>query len=141
MKVRQQTSGYVVRLERGEEFRQSLLSFAEEFSVFGAFFYGLGGAESARLSIYRYDKDEQYHSHDFAGPLEIINVTGNFAMQGKHHILHAHATISGPDMNASGGHVEELVVGGTCELFVHRLDNVLERVTDTNTGLQLLQLP
>jgi predicted DNA-binding protein with PD1-like motif len=45
-------------------------------------------------------------------------------------------------MRGFGGHIKELAVGGTCEVFLHTLqtDQKLERAHDKNIGLPLLRL-
>jgi predicted DNA-binding protein with PD1-like motif len=45
-------------------------------------------------------------------------------------------------MNGFGGHVRELQVGGTCELFIHlkQGSNRWTRREDTSIGLKLLDI-
>ncbi len=139
MRSRKIETGYLLRLEFGEELLTTLESFIKKAQIKGGFFTGLGGAQSARLAIYRYDTDNKYHGHDFAGPLEISNLTGNIAWAQDELMLHAHATISGVDFNASAGHVQSMVIAGTCEIMLFEFGR-LDRKRDAQTGLKLLDL-
>lgn len=140
MNIVRTSSGFVVRLHRGQRLIESLVLLAENEKINGAFFYGLGGADSARLGIYYADDRRSYDYKWFAGPLEVTNVTGNISIYDNKIKVHAHATISGVDLNVSGGHVEELIVGPTLELFITPTDSELRRVYDEQTGLPLLDV-
>ncbi len=140
MHIRTIDNGLIVRLVKGEEFVASIQKLAQDHNIQSAFFYGLGGAQSAQLSIYRYDTDNQYHPKDFDGPLEIMNVTGNIARKDGEVALHAHATISGADLLAYGGHVQSMVIAGTCELYFSLQSTPMTRTLDESIGLALLDL-
>ena len=129
----------IVRLQRGEELITCLSTLAKSHDIRGGFLQGLGGADSATLAIYRYDSDDEYHDKYFAGPLEITSLNGNISRdeQGET-MLHIHANISGPDMVVSGGHVKEMIVAGTCEIFIDLRTGDLARAYDNETGLKLL---
>lgn len=130
---------YLVRLEEGEELIASLTEFAEERQIKGGFFHGLGGATSASLGIYRLDTDHEYHFSDFNGPLEIISLNGDIAMKEDGSVMvHCHATVSGPDLKVSGGHVKSIEIGATCEIIVNTGTGPLTRHEDEATGLKLL---
>lgn len=142
MFVNKNENSYVVRLARGEELVGCLSDFARQNDISGAFFHGLGGAESATLGIYILDSDNQYHYKDFAGPLEIVSLNGNIARDESGELMiHCHAAISGPDMNVSGGHVKSAIIAGTCEIFIDMRTGPLNRAYDADIGLKLLNLP
>jgi predicted DNA-binding protein with PD1-like motif len=132
-------SDFVVRLDKGDIFYETMMPFVMEQDIKSAFFYGLGGAEWAELGLYDL-REKQYHYKYFSGPLEINNITGNISTDEKGTKIHAHATISGPDMNVSGGHIKALGIAGTCELYIHTLEFDLVRKNDEETGLGLLDL-
>ena len=141
MKIREQEQIILVRLERGEDVIQSLLQLAAHHNITGAMFHGLGGASAATLGIYRLSEDKAYHYTNFDGDLEIISINGNIATdEAGQHMVHAHATISGNDLQAYGGHVDELIVAGTCEILVDLRTGPLSRKQDDEIGLKLLDL-
>jgi predicted DNA-binding protein with PD1-like motif len=141
MNIKQSSDCVIIRLVRGEELITSLKVFAKTHSVSGGFFHGLGGADSARLAIYRYDTDDEYHDKQFAGPLEITSLNGNIALDESGEVMiHCHANIAGPDMVVSGGHVQEMIIGGTCEIILDTRTGDLQRQHDSEIGLKLLKL-
>ena len=52
--------------------------------------------------------------------------------------LHIHATLGDDKGLAHGGHLNEAVVSATCELFIRKLDMVIERKADPKTGINLM---
>ena len=74
-------------------------------------------------------------------PLEITGVHGNAAQnEAGETVLHLHGTFADENYQVIGGHVKDLVVGGTCEVIVRPLDAKLTRAKDEATGLNLLSL-
>lgn len=138
MFIKHNNDTYIIRLIRGEELINCLEVFAKAHKVAGGFFHGLGGAESAILGLYTLD-DKQYMWKDFAGPLELVSINGNIALDHDGNVIvHCHSTISGPDMVASGGHVKRAIIAGTCELFLDLRTGPLERSHNEEIGLKLL---
>ena len=141
MKIRKLENAFLVRLERGDEVISSLTTLAEQENIEGAFLHGLGGAEKAVIGLYRIDTDKEYHYKEFSGELEIISMNGNIARDEDGNVMvHCHTTISGEDLAVSGGHAKELVVAGTCEIFLDTRTGTLKRVHDEDIGLKLLDL-
>lgn len=130
----------LVRLDRGEKLIESLNQLAVKENLQAAWLQGLGGAESAELGFYDLET-QQYNWQVFRDLMEITSLQGNLAWVDSQPKWHIHGTLSGRDYRAVGGHVKELVVGGTCELRLHLHEDVsLKRKIDAATGLQLLDL-
>ena len=54
-------------------------------------------------------------------------------------MIHMHGTIADDNYQTYGGHIKDLVVGGTLEVFVHCSDKLpFERTLNTETGLAQL---
>lgn len=141
MKIRALNEAYLLRLERGEELIAALENFAINSSVDGGFFHGLGGAESAEIGLYTISGDKKYHFKKFSGDLEVVSLNGNIARDESGNVMvHCHATISGMDLKAYGGHVKNLVVGGTLELLIDLRPGAITRKLDDNIGLKLMNL-
>ena len=105
-----------------------------------AWLQGLGGAESAELGYYDLET-QQYNWQVFRDLREITSLQGNLAWVDNQPKWHIHGTLSARDYRAVGGHVKELVVGGTCELRLHLHGDIsLKRKIDAATGLRLLDL-
>lgn len=132
---------WLVKLEKGELLIESLSKLVKDEAIQGAWISGLGGALWAELGFYDLEQ-KQYHWQKKNELLEITSLQGNIAWQEGEPVLHIHGTFSDRNMNAFGGHVKELAVGGTCELLLHRWNEEagLTRSKDLETGLTLLDV-
>jgi len=131
---------YTVRLNRGEHLAESLTEFLQKADLPGAAVTGVGAATEVTLGFYDLDAQE-YRWKTVSQFFEIISLTGTIAAdeQGKP-IFHLHGSFGDQNYQVIGGHVKDLVVGGTCELFLHRTFKPLKRAHDADTGLSLLDL-
>jgi predicted DNA-binding protein with PD1-like motif len=130
----------LVRLERGEKLIENLNRLAAKEAMGTVWLQGLGGAKSAELGFYDLET-KQYNWQSFAELMEITSLQGNLAWVDDQPKWHIHATLGGRDYRAVGGHVKELVVGGTCELRLDIVaDTALHRRRDVATGLDLLDV-
>lgn len=131
---------YFLRLNRGEHLRECLEQFAQESKLEGAWLNGLGGATKVELGFYNLDT-QAYQWRIIEETLEIVSLQGNLALdeQGAP-FFHLHGVVANSQYQTFGGHVKDLVVGATCELFVHRAYKPLRRSHDDATGLPLLAL-
>lgn len=131
---------WILRLDRGEKLIESLDKFAKEKDVKGGFLTGIGGASSAELGFYNLGTKE-YSWQKINEPLEVTALQGNLAIKDGEPIWHIHGTFSDEKMQAIGGHVKELEVSGTLELFLHVIiDGGLKRSHSDDIGLDLLNL-
>lgn len=130
----------LLRLERGEKLIENLNLLAKNENISAAWLSGLGGAESAELGFYDLDTKE-YRWRTFDDLMEITSLQGNLAWIDDQPKWHIHGTLSGRDYAAIGGHVKELIVGGTCEIYLTLISEThLHRQIDESTGLTLLDL-
>lgn len=131
---------YLMRLEKGELLVACLTAFADKENIKGAAVNGIGAALWAELGFYDLTT-QRYRWKKLEELLEITNIQGTIAWENKRPFVHLHGNFSDACMQAYGGHVKELAVGGTCELFVHVWNkDRLRRSQDTATGLKLLDL-
>lgn len=131
---------YLVRMNKGEELVECLVSLAKENKIKGAWVSAIGGGQAAELGFYHLDRKE-YSWHKVNELVEILSLSGTLAWDGDEPTLHAHAVLSNDQGQTYGGHVKELVVGGTCEVFVHVWNgDQLSRTYSEEIGLKLLNL-
>lgn len=130
-----------MRLDRDEEVYESLKKFANDEDIKGAYFFGIGSAKEVELGFYDLQKKE-FSWADDKQTLEITGLQGNIAWDGDKPAIHIHGTFSDSENKVEGGHVKKLVVGATCELFIHAWfkNQKLTRTENTDTGLKLLDL-
>lgn len=132
---------YTVRLDRGEKLSEAMEAFFAANDLNGASVTAVGGAEQLQLGFYDLDT-KQYLWKTFPDVYEITSLLGTVALDEEDKLMfHLHGTFAGRDYQVVGGHVKDFVVGGTCELFVHRTYKPLRRKQDDATGLKLLDLP
>lgn len=141
MKFAPDGSNYLARFERGERLMVALTTFVREQNITGAWLSGLGAAEWAELGYYDMAA-KQYQWRKFDTLLEILSLQGNVAWQQGEPVIHLHGTFSDQHYQVVGGHVKDLQVGGTCELFIQLTgsESKLKRLFDQETGLNLLEL-
>lgn len=141
MKYKFDGYNWLVRLEKGEKLIENLLKMIKKEEIKGGWISGLGGALSAELGFYDLNAKE-YNWQTFDQLMEITSLQGNIAYKNGEPILHIHGTFTRADFSALGGHVKELVVGGTCEILIHRWyeEGGLARSVDQETGLTLLDV-
>ena len=131
---------YVVVLQMGERLTDGLRQFMKETDIKGGWVNGIGAALGAELGYYDLEKRE-YKWRTYEQACEIVNLSGNISLDEKSKpMFHQHETLADEDSQTVGGHVRDLVVGGTCELFVHEFRQPLQRQFDDETGLKLLDL-
>lgn len=141
MTYRFDSYNYIVRLEKGELLVESLIKLVETQAIKAAWVNGLGGALWAELGFYDLPT-KKYKWQRFDELLEITALQGNISWRGNKPALHIHGTLSGRDFKTIGGHVKEVAVAGTCEIFLHTIfgDKPLLRSLNSETGLALLDL-
>lgn len=132
-------NGYIVRLDKDEKLIEQLKKFALTHKIKSGWLSGLGAAAGATLGFYDVD-NQQYEWHDITSLAEITNLTGNIAWHKDDPVVHVHGTFSSKNLKAYGGHVKELIVGGTCEIFITEFDQTITRKHDDNTGLTSLEI-
>jgi hypothetical protein len=131
---------YVIVLKMGEELIEGLQQFVKETDIKAGWINGMGAALGVELGYYNLKKRE-YKWRTFDQPCEIVNLQGNIGRDQKNQPnFHLHGVIADEDYQTVGGHINKLLVGGTCEIFVHEFRQPLEREFDDETGLRLLNI-
>jgi len=130
-------TGYLVRLDPGEEVRASLTTFLEREGVGGATISGIGAVRDATLGYYDGTRGE-YLRRELAGDHEVCSFSGNLAWVEGKPFLHAHVVLSGADFATVGGHLFEATIAATGEFWVTTLGARVERTLDQARGLKLI---
>lgn len=131
-------STYIIRVLRGEEAVEEILSFCQERDIRAGWIQGLGAADKTEISYYDLEKQE-YIKKTIDEECEILNLTGNIAIADNNPILHAHVTLGKKDYTTVGGHLHSMRISGTGEFMITHLRGELERSIDEETGLNLLR--
>ena len=127
---------YLVRIDLNEEIMQELKNLCGKEKIGLARVEAIGATDHAVIGVYDLKKKE-YYPEEINEFMEITSLNGNItAMEGKPYI-HLHATLADQHHTIHGGHVLEMRVGATCEMFVTVLDGEVKRHKDEVLGINL----
>jgi hypothetical protein len=157
MKIRDAGTGFVLRLERGEELIATLTDFCERRGLRNAVFQGIGAVERVQIGYYDLRKREYFFRSE-SGVFEVASMQGNVALvypEGTRGVegpstglgagkpfIHAHAVLSRCDesLECIGAHIKEAYVAVTLEICMTVLESSIERKLDDDIGLKLLDV-
>lgn len=127
---------YAVRIDLGEDIVENLKKLCTAEQIRLGRVEAIGAADHAVIGVYDLDKKE-YYPETIDEFMEITSLNGNItSMDGKPYI-HLHATLADQRHGVHGGHVLEMRVGATCEMFVTALEGEVTRQKDENLGINL----
>lgn len=131
---------FAMVFDQGDEVLENLLAFARQHRLTAASFTGLGALSDAVLGYFDWETKE-YRRIPIEEQVEVLNLTGNVALAGDGGPkLHAHIVLGKADGTAHGGHLLEAHVRPTLEVIVTESPAHLQRRTDPESGLALIQL-
>ncbi|HSX28270.1 MAG TPA: PPC domain-containing DNA-binding protein [Candidatus Saccharimonadales bacterium] len=131
---------YIVVLKKDEELLQELRNFVQQTDLKAAWLSAVGGALGVELGYYNLEKRE-YQWRTFEQLCEIVSLQGNISRDEKNKpAIHLHGVFADEAYQTIGGHVNKLIVGGTCEVMLREFSQPLARQFDDETGLRLLQI-
>ena len=136
MEYRRFGDTYMVRIGLGEEILQSLKELCEKEGIRLAQVSAIGAADSAAIGVYDLETGK-YHREDLPFFMEIASLSGSVTeMNGKPYI-HLHTVLADQQNRTHAGHLIEMTVGATCEMFVRVLPGEVTRKKDETVGLNL----
>src|SRR4051795_7829199 len=122
-------------------------AFAEHERLRAAEFTGIGAVASAKLAAFDPDSREYADIPD-PGQSELASLTGRITLPKDanpsdppdERQLHVHCVLSHEDGSTIAGHVFELIIRPTCEVFVTESAVNLARVEDPDSGLPVISI-
>jgi len=108
---------YVLIFSPGDEVRSGLTEFAKKYSVKSAQYSAIGDATFVKVAFFDYDK-KMFKAIPIDEPSEVASLTGDIALFNGNPVAHTHVSIALEDRTLKGGHLLELIVGPTLEVFV-----------------------
>ena len=122
-------------------------AFAESEHLRAAEFTGIGAVSSAKLAAFDPDARKYVDIPD-PGQMEVVSLNGRITLpkdanpndppEGRQ--LHVHRVLSREAGSTIAGHVFELVIRPTCEVFVTESAANLARVEDPDSGLPVIAI-
>lgn len=126
----------IMRIDKGEEVVETIKKFCEDHKITLGSISGLGAAGRIKVGLFNV-QEKKYYSTVLKGDYEITNLTGNISTMNGETYLHLHITASDHEMRAFGGHLNEAVISGTCELVIDVIDGIVDRQFNEDVGLNI----
>jgi predicted DNA-binding protein with PD1-like motif len=128
---------YVVIFRKGDEALSGLTDFAIRNKIEDAHFTAIGAEGSATLAWLDLSR-KAYKRIDVKQQAEVLSLIGDIAMFDGKPIVHMHAVLGKQDGSTVGGHVFELNVNPTLEVFVTVDTLPLQKKSDDASGMKLI---
>lgn len=112
-----QTKIYVLIFSPGDEVVSGLTEFAQKYNVKSAHYTAIGDAASAKVGWYNKSR-KMFKVIPVSEPSEIASLLGDIAVFNGKPVAHSHVNLATEDGISHGGHLLELFVGPTLEVFV-----------------------
>jgi uncharacterized protein len=108
---------YVLVFKKGDEVRSGLTEFAAKYQVKSGHYTAIGDVISAKVGWYDPGR-KQFKVIPINEPAEVTSLTGNIALSEGKPVAHSHVNVSISDGTVRGGHLLEMYVGPTLEVYV-----------------------
>jgi uncharacterized protein len=140
LKEEGEDKSYVIIFHAGDEALSGLTDFAIEHKVKSAHFTAIGAAQSATLAWLDLSQ-KTYRKIAVGEQCEVLSLIGDIAvLDGKPAtpVVHMHAVLGHSNGSTVGGHVFELNVNPTLEVFMTTDYYPLKKVPDEASGMKLI---
>jgi predicted DNA-binding protein with PD1-like motif len=128
---------YAVIFYKGDEALSGLTDFALQHKIQDAHFTGIGAVSGAALAWLDPAK-KIYHRIPVAEQVEVLSLIGDVATFDGKPIIHMHAVLGRSNGTPIGGHVFELNVNPTLEVFMTVNTTPLKKRPDDASGMKLI---
>lgn len=129
----------VARLDIDDEIIASLETICKENDIKSARVHAIGAVKSATVAMFDFAKGD-YNETKLDCFMELLSLEGNVTQMNGETYIHLHASFGDSEGKAYGGHLKNAVIGATCEMFIEPLENVVNRIKDSDTGLNIFDL-
>jgi predicted DNA-binding protein with PD1-like motif len=128
---------YAVIFHKGDEALSGLTDFAIQNKIGDAHFTAIGAVSSATLAWLDLTK-KVYRRIPVSEQVEVVSLIGDIANFNGKPIVHMHAVFSRSNGSTIGGHVFELDVNPTLEVFITVNKTPLNKKPDDASGMKLI---
>ncbi len=130
---------FVVVFDKGDEVIESLTTFARRETLRASHVTAIGALRDVTLGYFdRATKD--YRKIPLTEQVEVLSLLGVITLDGELPKVHAHIVVGRADGSTRGGHLLQGHVWPTLEVVVEELPRHLQRRTDPESGLALIDL-
>jgi uncharacterized protein len=128
---------YTIVFHKGDEVLSGLTDFAIAHKIADAHFTGIGATSGATLAWLDL-AHKSYHPIRVAQQCEVLSLIGDVAVFNGKPIVHMHAVLGKSDGSTVGGHVFELNINPTLEVFMTVNTTPLKKRPDDASGIKLI---
>jgi hypothetical protein len=128
---------YAVIFYKGDEVLSGLTDFAIQHKIEDAHFTAIGAVSGGTLAWLDPAK-KIYHRIPVAEQVEVLSLIGDVATFNGKPIVHMHAVLGKPNGSTIGGHVFELNVNPTLEVFMTVNTTPLRKKPDEASGMKVI---
>ncbi|AFL87391.1 putative DNA-binding protein with PD1-like DNA-binding motif [Terriglobus roseus DSM 18391] len=128
---------YAIVFLKGDEILSGLTDFAIANHIGDAHFTGIGAVSGATLAWLDLPR-KIYHAIPVTEQVEVLALTGDIATFNNKPVIHMHAVLGKHDGTTVGGHVFELNVNPTVEVFLTANTAPLTKRPDDESGMKLI---
>jgi predicted DNA-binding protein with PD1-like motif len=130
---------FVVVFDKGDEVIEGLTTFAGRQGLRASHVSAIGALRDVVLGYFD-PATREYRKIPVTEQVEVLSLLGVITLDGEKPKVHAHIVVGRADGSARGGHLLEGHVWPTLEVVVEELPRHLQRRTDPETGLALIDL-
>ena len=130
---------YAVIFDKGDEVIAGLQAFAQAHDVATYEIVGIGAFSDVILGYFDRDRKD-YKKIPLDEQVEALSLVGNISRADGKPKAHVHVVVGKSDGTAWGGHILAAHVWPTLELIVTEAPAHLQRTTDPETGLALIDI-
>ncbi|HMI54075.1 MAG TPA: DUF296 domain-containing protein [Candidatus Saccharimonadales bacterium] len=127
---------YAIVFYKGDEALSGLTDFAIAHNIVDAHFTAIGAVRSATLAWLELPR-KSYRRIAVGQQAEVVSLTGDIALYSDKPVVHMHAVLSRQDGSTVGGHVFELNVNPTLEVFLTANNTPIKKKLDEGSGMKL----
>lgn len=128
---------YAIVFYKGDEVLSGLTDFAIAHNIGDAHFTAIGAVSSATLAWLDLNK-RLYRRILVKQQSEVVSLVGDIAFYSDKPVVHMHAVLSKQDGSTVGGHVFELNINPTLEVFLTTNNTPLKKKLDDVSGMKLI---
>ena len=128
---------YAVIFSKGDEVLSGLTDFAIQHKIEDAHFTAIGAVSGGTLAWLDLAK-KIYHRIPVAEQVEVLSLIGDVATFNGKPIVHMHVVLGKPNGGTIGGHVFELNVNPTLEVFMTVNTTPLRKKPDEASGMKVI---
>ena len=130
---------FVVVFDKGDEVIEGLTAFAGRQGLRASHVSAIGALGDVVLGYFD-PAPREYRKIPVTEQVEVLSLLGVITLDGEKPKVHAHIVVGSADGSARGGHLLQGHVWPTLEVVVEELPRHLQRRTDPETGLALIDL-